>query len=179
MIFLICSCSCISPDNDKWANIEIPEDEIVLISRYTNGAWGYVDKGTFICSSGKVYSFDFSKRDDAFQSEETGTKFIEKIRNIKKSEKPCMCLDMDNLKQLYYYSGKINKIAEFKGEYEACDKGEDQLYICNNQTDKLVLCWEEGDYTGKLKDRYADKLISFFNENLRKNINDCISEKSD
>lgn len=182
-MILLFSCSGTMQSSEsvksELSDAEISEDEIILISRYINYADGYYNRGTFIGSDGEVYSFDFSDQKDTFKSDEPDAQFIEKLKTIKKNQKPCMHLDADTIQQIYYYSGKINKNAEFKGKYEACDAGEEQLYICDNENNEFVLCSEEGDYCGKLEDSYAGKLINFFDESLKKDIHDAISAGSD
>ncbi len=160
-------------------NIEIPEDEIILVSRYINFASGYDDRGAFIDSSGGIYSFDFSQLIYPCVSDKTDASFLEKLNIIRKCVEPEIYIDTDTLQQLYNYSGKINKNAEFISENVACDAGAHQLCICDTDTHDLVVCSESGDFKGTLDDSYAKKLISFVKEKVSDQINTVtLSEKN-
>ena len=69
-------------DNAEWSNIKVPKDEIILIERYINHAWGYANEGVFIDSNGGVYSFDFSEIHGA--NGETDEQFLDKLQMIRK-----------------------------------------------------------------------------------------------
>ena len=51
------------PYKESTLNKAAKTDNIVFVSRYTNYAWGKVDKGYFIDVWGNMYRFDFSDRD--------------------------------------------------------------------------------------------------------------------
>ena len=148
-------------------SFELPENEIILINRYVNYAWGYDNSGIFIDSSGGVYSFDFSQEICSYNRDETEGDYLEKLQTISKYADPFVTLDEDTLCELYSYISGINKAAEFSEEFTACDAGEHQLKVYDTTAQKWVLCREEGDYTGELKDASAQKLLSFYDETVQ------------
>lgn len=164
VLFLASLVSCSSTQSGS--NIEIPDNEIILISRYINYAWGYDNNGIFIDSDGGVYSFDFSQEINNYNQNETDEIFLNKLQTIRTYTKPFVTLNANILNELYSYSSEINPNAELNSKHEAYDAGENQLMVCDTDTHKLVLCREKGDYSGTLQDTYAKKLLSFYDDTV-------------
>ncbi|MDE5945935.1 MAG: hypothetical protein K2G63_01310, partial [Oscillospiraceae bacterium] len=159
-------CSFTESNNADWSDMEIPDNEIILISRYINHAWGYDNDGIFIDSDGGVYSFDFSQEINNYNHNETDETFLNKLQTIRTYTEPFVTLNANILNELYSYSSGINPDAELNSKHEAYDAGENQLMICDTDTHKLVLCHEKGDYSGTLKDTYAKKLLLFYDDTI-------------
>lgn len=155
-------------DNAEWSNIKVPKDEIILIERYINYAWGYANEGVFIDSNGGVYSFDFSEINGA--NGETDEQFLDKLQMIRKYAEPFATLDKEMLSELYWYSNNINIKAEMPEKHTVCDAGETQIFICAPDTHELVLCRQKGDFTGTLKDTNAKKLLSLYDKTIQRTI---------
>lgn len=152
--------------------VEIPEDEILLVNRYVNYDGVCIDYGIFVDSNGGVYSFDLSEPGVGRTYEE----LLEELQAIRVSKEPSMILESDILKELYWDISQVNANAKFDEKFVACDAGSEQLMICDVETKELVVCREKGCYLGKLRDIYAGKVISLYNNTISQAIRNAMDE---
>ncbi|MCR4838373.1 MAG: hypothetical protein K5897_05495 [Eubacterium sp.] len=141
---------------------ELPENEIIFLDHYTNGAWGMSNNGFYIRSDGRMYQFDF---DTVGFSPSRGMQLMDRLALWEKNFEPVGRVELDFLEELYEYGMKIDPNAEMELDPEtACDAGEDCLIFRNPETGEMITCYEWGDSTGTLKDRYAKKLVKLWKE---------------
>lgn len=163
MSVLCCGCSDTKEttrkpkdDGDVKTVRKLPEDEILIISGYRNGAWGYQSSMTFVMSDGCVYSsqefFDgFPSGEGRYLSDE------QKAALLRKYTLPVNTISSEKLLKIYNRIINIDPDAEFvySDEY-ACDAGTSYTEV--NVDGQWVKISESGDRNGELKDRYARKV---------------------
>lgn len=157
--------------------VEVPDNEILAISRYQNYAYGYQDSGTFICSDGNVYSFNFSQytyRKDSDNSEEA---FLEKLKRIMEYAEPFAVINKQDMQSLYSYSQEIDVNDKCKTKNVAFDAGSDTLQFQNVSADKFILCRESGDYKGELKSKAGRVLLDFYDNTILPEISEATDSK--
>lgn len=151
--------------------VELPEaPEIFLISRYTNYAWGYDDRGMFADTNGDVYSFDFSNSITKNYSTEDDT--IKKFDIVRKNTEPVFTLDHDDVQKLYSIGCQIDPNGDFKTENTACDAGSSTISFRDPNTGNITVCSESGDDTGELNDKNAKDFVNFFQKKSAENKNE-------
>lgn len=165
-IFVICICSIACGDNEnnseKIAAIELPEDEIIFISRYQAWDLGYLDSGYFVDTDGAVYAFDFSQYTYDMQNDEE--LFLKKLWVIRNLTEPFATIDIEVLKEIYYYGMMLDMAAEYSKEWMGCDMGQHSLIFRNAETDASIVFYEDGDVRGELQDASARHLVSVYEE---------------
>jgi hypothetical protein len=137
------------------------ENEILLVERRSNGAWGYHDSGWFYTSLGQVYSFNF---DQLSYPGMGGLGFGDKLALIRDSVRPAGEVDLTLLEDIYDYGMKVDPDTDMDVENEMCDYGEDSIIFHNIRTDEWIICYEQGDSTGYRVDRNARKLADLWME---------------
>lgn len=152
--------------------LELPADEILLVNRYINYDGVCIDYGIFVDSNGGVYSFDLSQ----YGSGETVEEFLEELQAIRDSKEPTVMLDSDILKELYWDISQVNANARFERKHIAYDAGSEQLMICDVETQEFFACRETGCYLGELRDTYARKVVSLYDNTILKAIGNAKEE---
>lgn len=160
-VYLYISCS-----KKVWKDLEVPSDEILLIDQRKNYAWDFQHDGIFIDSEGGVYSFDFSENSDNYKEFSSHADFINALHIIRANEEPFANLNDSLIQELYWYVSNIDINSEFTETSRACDAGSDTIDIYHKGTQALITCYETGDYNGKLQDKYAKKLCSFYKRKI-------------
>ena len=139
---------------------EDPADAVVIVKRYSNMAWGYQDKGSFITLGGDVYSFDFSSEDS---SSEPPADFLSALEEIRDSTEPEGTVDSSIMTQCSELSSQIDTGADFPTENIACDAGQSSVYaVCGGEL--IELC-TVGDNIGELKDDAANSILNALEDN--------------
>ncbi len=136
-------------------------DTIVLISRYSNCAWGYQDNGKFITLDGRVYNFDFGDNIGSYKKDPS-TDFIGALEDIRDSEGPASNVDADVVAQCLSYAMQVDPEAEFTRESVACDAGQHSVYCVRNG--EMIQLSTYGDNSGELCDDYADAILDLLDE---------------
>lgn len=146
-------------EENPWDDIELPEDEVILVSSYSNYAWGFIYEGKFVTGSGDVYKFDFSEMSPRELDEDA------EFKKIIENNKPKDHVNMNALKEIYYYSTKMDPEAEWDVVHEACDYGENAISVYVEDKG-LVTVYMQGDNTGSRDDKYAKKIKKAFDKRL-------------
>lgn len=152
------------PESKTTADIsqrEYDENQIVIINRTENYAYGCQDNGIFIDGKGRVYCFDFSQ---LIYPEIMGTdaEFMKKLKDIQKYAEPLMTIEESVISEAINLSFDIAVTETYETECAAFDAGSKKLYVCKGDT--LVACRENGDYNGKLKSAQARKFMAYFDD---------------
>lgn len=158
--------------------VEVPENEIIVISRNLNYAWGYQDMGFFITSNGNVYSFNFSQDMHGKSSYNPDKTFMQKLNLLMEYTEPFVVVDMEYIQKLYSYILKLDVDDTFRSKSVACDAGSSTLQFNNVSENKLILCRESGDNQGELKSRAAKNLLYYFDNTVMPVVSDATSTKS-
>ena len=157
-------------DDEDEKVYELPKDEILFISGYVNGAWGYHSHMTYVLSDGSVYCSA-----EYFDGYRTYGKHAlsdeDRVALLQKYTKPVGYIDENRLLKIYQNIMQIDTDAEFVYEdLYVCDAGTDFVNV--NIDGEWIKISEEGDMNGSLDDhhaRKADSLIdrAFMVTNLR------------
>lgn len=177
LLAIVCAftmCACGTADDgskedftDVSAKIdetELPEDEIIFIKRYMNGASGYEDKGYFVDSDGAAYAFDFSQ--DTYDVVIEEENFLDKLRTLRGNTEPFATVDREILQEMYYYGMQIDPEAECSEESMACDMGQIMLIFHNTDTDECIVCYEDGDVIRELQDVNAHRVVDIYEKKM-------------
>ncbi|MBR1423726.1 MAG: hypothetical protein IJ571_09845 [Ruminococcus sp.] len=132
------------------------QDEIVILYRYQNLAWGVQDSGAFIDASGAVYQFDFANGESYDYEPLSGDELINAFKNIQQNEKPLHYVDKDTIQKVSELIPYVNKDAERVEKFVACDAGQHTFYIVEGA--ELTELWSTGDYDRELIDPAAEKI---------------------
>lgn len=165
LLFLLVLLTLIACEKSS-KKVEVPDNEILAISRYQNYAYGYQDAGTFICTDGKVYSFNFSQNiygKDSGNSEEI---LLKKLKLIMEHAEPFVVIDKEDIQRIYSYIQEIDANDKCKTKNVAFDAGSKTLQFHNVSENKLILCRESGDYEGELKNRAGTALLDFYDNTI-------------
>ncbi len=156
----------------------LPDNEIIFLNHYTNGAWGRHCSGSYIRSDGRVYSYDFSTQGYDYSR---GMDLMDRLALWEKHFEPVGQVDREFLEELYDYGMRIDPDAEMDLDPEtACDAGEDELIFRNPETGTEIICYEWGDTTGTLDDPYAHKLVKLWKSESKeaiKTVGDANTER--
>lgn len=145
---------------------DIPENEILLVFRVTNGAEGYEDNGCIIDTSGDVYGFCFSQYGGYWGYQNSGMEFYDKLMLIRENTEPKFNVGSDVVRYIYKLGEQIDPDAGFKEESMACDYGQHTLYYYDADTGEMVECGAYGDIDETPKDVYAGQLWDYYQEKL-------------
>ncbi|MGN1339129.1 MAG: hypothetical protein ACI4WS_02435 [Oscillospiraceae bacterium] len=142
-------------------------DNIIFVSRYTNYAWGKVDKGYFIDVWGNMYQFDFSDRDLSNED------FFDVLWEVYCDTDPiklAVC-DSDRLFDILLYDiPQIDRNAPERDEgMGGCDMGQDTLYVVDRDGE-LIKLRSEGDWNSYLDDPVAGSLCDFYDSILQRKL---------
>lgn len=150
-------------DNTDISNIAYDEEQILIINRTENYAYGYQDEGIFIDVKGRVYFYCFSQL--IYQeTPDTDTEFLEKLRDIQKYAAPVMTLEEDVIAQTINLCLDIGIDETYEKELAAYDSGSKTLYVCNGNN--MIACRQNGDFEGSLDSISAKKFIEYFDKAL-------------
>lgn len=145
------------PYKESLFNKSAGTDNIVFVSRYTNYAWGKVDKGYFIDVWGNMYLFDFSDRDI--------DRFFDALWEVYCNTDPVKLAVCDSDKLFDILLEKIPKIdrnAPLREESTGnCDMGQYTLYVVDTDGN-LIKLRSEGDWNSRLDDPAAKRLCEFY-----------------
>ncbi|MBP5608550.1 MAG: hypothetical protein J6X66_09840, partial [Lachnospiraceae bacterium] len=134
---------------------DIPEDELFLLIRNTNGAWYKEDNGYAIYTNGDVYGYCFDLESRNHYDGES-VDLEDALEYIRDNSEPSCNLGMDFVKEAYTYGVAIDPDAGFKSENMACDMGQSTLYFVNG--DERVMVYSSGDNREDPEDKNARKL---------------------
>lgn len=160
--------------DEDYSNVELPENEMIILSHSTNGAWYIEDNGVFVYSDGTAYGFDFDKQeygsydfDDYIRDErryELIRKYVGAGSDFEKQNGRIYLagIDEDVLKHFYYLGTQVDPNAGFKDEQWACDMGQRTLYFVDHGK-KIEIC-SSGDVNYTPKDKNAKKFQKLWKE---------------
>lgn len=175
MSVLCCGCSADnggsgrnrnSRDDEEEEEYEVPEDEILVVKRSENEAWGHARSITFIMSDGNVYSsstnFGFGSNQD-----HSVLSYEDELTLLRKYTEPIGKMDEDKIAKLYNNMMKIDTGADFEySDEEWYDAGYSDIEVLNSDGEYMKIS-ESGCRQGELEDRNARKALSvirtFFN----------------
>ena len=146
---------------------EVPEDEILVVSRSNNEAWGHYRGITFVMSDGNVYKssidFGFGRSQDY-----SNLSYEEELTLLRKYTEPVGKFDQEDIDKLYTYMMKIDTDAEFEySDEEWYDAGSSIIEVLNSDGEYMKIN-ETGCHQGKLDDRNARKATSLIERCFRK-----------
>ena len=142
---------------------DIPEDELFLIVRNTNGAWYHEDNGFAVYTNGAVYGFNFDTTSWTEYDGE-GVGLVDSLEYIRENTKPSCNLGEEFVKKAYAYGMAIDPDAGFKTENMACDMGQTTLYFINGGDEIKV--YSAGDNNYDPKDKNAKKLQKLWHDTV-------------
>ena len=121
------------------SDVELPEDGIICLMRHVNWAEGYQDYGSFICTDGKVFTFDFSTHTYGSQDDdEYADDFFGKLDLIRYNAEPDAVIEPERVKAIYAEGLQIGIGETFTTESAACDAGSSTLTFCDPVTGTQV-----------------------------------------
>ncbi len=147
-----------SETTEETGNVELdysPED-IILISNYSNYAWGYEENGWFLTGSGDIYRYDLCDNyiPEYYFSDETYSLY-DMLEIIRDNSKPTGKCDPSKVEKIYCEGMQVDPNAEYTSENSACDAGESTLQFYNKKTDELILIEATGDTEKLPTDKHA------------------------
>lgn len=141
---------------------ELSPDTIVVISRYSNWAWGYQDNGRFVTLDGRMYEFNFGYTDDPDEQKEPPEDFMKALEDIRDTAEPVGQADSGVIARCLDYASKIDPESEYAKEETACDAGQHSVYsVWEGEMTEL---YTYGDNTGGLCDPSADAILDLLDE---------------
>ena len=162
---LLCGCDTSSrptkkPDDDgdkpSETEIEVPENEVLAILGYSNGAWGYSASKLFILSDGRVYCSDEEIHPSRPTFYSAGITDEQRLELLEEYTTPVAQISGKDINKLYSYIVKIDPDAEFEyDDLHACDAG--LYYTSVKVDDRMIRISESGDFNGALDDKNAKK----------------------
>ena len=166
MSVLCCGCdnagsgrSRRSRSDEEEEELELPEDEILVVCRSENEAWGHYSSISFVTSDGSIYcsSVDFGFGRNWDYSRLT---YEEELKLLQKYTEPIGKMDEETLEKLYGHLMKIDTDAEFKYSDEVWyDAGSSIVEVMTSDGDYIKIN-ESGCKNGELRDRNARKAMS-------------------
>ena len=165
MISLVLSSCGSDISSSLEESVTMPQTaEIFLIDRYVNHAWGYVDKGLFMDTSGAVYAFNFGMQIYHNTSDEH---MLEKFNIIRDNTEPVMKIDNDTLIELYTLGAQIDPESKFNSKDVAMDAGSKTISFRDLDTGRMIVCIEDGDCRGILDDNCAMEFLKLYEKTLQ------------
>ena len=144
---------------------EVPEDEILVVSRSNNEAWGHYRSIKFVTSDGSIY---YSSVDFGFgrsQNYSTLT-YKDELELLRKYSEPIGRFDPEVIEKLYGCLMKIDTDADFKySDEEWYDAGSSTIEVLNSDGEYMKIS-ETGCRQGELKDRNARKAMRLIKLNF-------------
>ncbi|MCR5249303.1 MAG: hypothetical protein K6E50_01710 [Lachnospiraceae bacterium] len=145
---------------------DLPENEILMISYSTNGAWYVEDQGYFVDTDGDVYGFDSSRESYNYHDGEY-MDLHSRLLLIREYTEPSGHVDPEIVMQMYSLGEQIDPDKGFEGENVACDAGQTTLYYYDADTSESVQCCSYGDMEEHPLDKSAQKLEKLFYDEMR------------
>lgn len=171
-------CKLISDYVANTQPAENPENDILLIMRNTNYAWGKQDFGSVIDRNGDMYLFDVASH-SINESE-----FLDLMRELIATNEPVKrgVFSERKVSDILAQIEKVDTSAEYSECHAADDMGQKTLYILRGNT--LIELRSMGDWERKLNDPAAKKICNIYDncintekaqsfiENIRSGIKD-------
>lgn len=152
------------------SDVVLPDEGIICIMHYQNWAEGYQEHGSFICTDGKVFTFDFSTLSGHSESDDIyAGDLMSKLELIRQNAEPVTVLETERIKAIYSEGTKIDAKAAFKTENVACDAGSHTVTFCDPERGTQVCLAQYGDYEGKLRNEHSDKILELVENTLPQN----------
>ena len=152
-------------EGDLETNVEVPENEIFLIERYSNMAWGYQDRGYFFDTNGYCYVFDFAKNISAYLREgEEPMSLIEKCELVRETTEGHQIMKPELVKKLYALGMNLSADDEFERVSAACDAGQNTLSFFNAATGEWLKCASSGDWDETSKNPSGEALANLYED---------------
>ena len=143
------------------------ENEILLVNRRTNFAWGHYDGGWFIDAQGRVFSFNFNDMYPGHGGEED-LSFIERLKIIRDNCESERFFSVEFVKQVQELGENLSAEDEFDQEHVMYDYGQDTLYFWQPKTQELLKCESYGDVEYTPKNESAQKIVKLYEEELER-----------
>lgn len=147
-----------------------PENDILLICRQTNYAWGKVDCGYVIDRRGDMYGFDIASHSFSESA------FLAAMRELIITTEPEKrgVLSETEINEILLQADKVNSAAGYTERSAACDMGQTTLYVL--RADELITLRSMGDIERELNDTAAKKICEILDrDNSAKKSNDIIN----
>lgn len=156
-------------DAEKLEEIEVPENQVLVLSQYSNPDRRGELWGEFIYSDGGVYSFNLSW-DIYNEKAYTMAELTDELEILMQGFKPIAVLDELDVKTLYALSTELDddKSIDSYTKHVAYDAGTGELLFYNGN--KFVVCRQTGDYAGRLRGEVEEKLLKFYDKEIIKKI---------
>ncbi len=123
----------------------MPEDEIILIKDYQNYAWGHVNRGYFMDTSGDIYCYCFEKALYCMLPPEGKSDIIERLEIIREHTEPCAKVPLSTVRKIYINGMMIPVFSKMLVKGCGYDGGQKSIYSCNPLTNRITKCQSLGD----------------------------------
>jgi len=148
-------------DSDFYYDItdSYPKDEIVLMSKYGNYAWGKSFYGTFVDSYGYVYTFDISLHEDFNYGDELMDILYYEVYY---KQSPVAQIEESYFNEITKAAEDINSNAKIIERHAMCDAGETTISVIKDR-ERVALAYS-GDMIGYLDDAAAKETVKLIND---------------
>ncbi|MGN1110297.1 MAG: hypothetical protein ACI4QY_01495 [Oscillospiraceae bacterium] len=148
-----------------------PGNDVLLVMRYTNCAWGKQDHGSVIDRNGDMYTFDIASH-SVSQSE-----FLDLMRELIKTNEPVQrrVFDENKINQILDEAEKVDVSAKYSERTVSYDRGQDTLYVLRG--DSLITLRSMGDWERKLNDPAAKKICQIYDNRNNAEITRIVIDK--
>lgn len=149
-----------------------PENDVLLVMRHTNYAWGKQDHGSVIDRNGDMYTFDIASH-SVSESE-----FLGLMRELIETNEPVKrgVFDENKINQILDEAEKVDASAKYSERTVSYDRGQDTLYVLRGDT--LITLRSMGDWERELKDSAARKICQIYdnrnNAEITRNVIDNV-----
>ena len=144
------------------------DGEILLVYRYVNHAWSFVDYGFVVDTNGRIIPFEnhaFRLMDGEGGDTPSLTEYLDVIRENYEIEP---VFDKKFVEKIQELGKDLSPDDEFEASYRGCDCGQWTYYYYNPETGKLMECQSKGDADNIPKNESAKKIVRLFEEEVDK-----------
>lgn len=148
-----------------------PDNDVLLVMRYTNCAWGKQDHGSVIDRNGDMYTFDIASH-DVSESE-----FLGLMRELIKTNEPVKrgVFTENKINQILDEAEKVDASAKYSERTASYDRGQDTLYVLRG--DALITLRSMGDWERELNDPAAKKICQIYDNRNNAEITRIVIDK--
>ena len=147
----------------------VVDDEILLVVRKTNYAWGFYDSGYVIDGRGRIFTYENNTPRPLDGEGGDVLSLAEYLDEIRKSDQSEPVFDEDFIQKVRELGANLSPEDEFKEKHKMYDYGQNTIYYFDPETRKLLKCQSTGDVDQTPKNKSAKKIVNLLNKEMRKN----------